>query len=55
MKIELLSVPDCPNAGPLRDLLRRCLEQARNAVRRWWERVGDFPSPTLLIKRSRRT
>lgn len=48
MKIELLSVPDCPKVGQVRELLRNCLERlgmGENVV----ERIGDFPSPTILI------
>jgi hypothetical protein len=48
MKIELLSVPDCPNVGPVRDLLRSCLDRLGTHAE-VVERVGDFPSPTLLI------
>ena len=48
MKIELLSVADCPNVGLVRDLLRRCLDRL-GVHAEVVERVGDFPSPTLLI------
>jgi hypothetical protein len=48
MKIEILSVPECPNLAPVRVLLQTCLDHlgARAEVT---ERVGDFPSPTVLV------
>jgi hypothetical protein len=48
MKIEILSVPGCPNLASARELVRTCLDQfgARAEVT---ERVGDFPSPTVLV------
>jgi hypothetical protein len=48
MRIELLSVPDCPNVGPVRELLRNCLDRL-GADAEVVERVGDFPSPTVLV------
>lgn len=48
MKIELLSVPGCPNVGPVRKLLADCLDRSGLSLT-VTERVGDFPSPTLLI------
>jgi hypothetical protein len=48
MKVELLAVPDCPNVNRVRDLLRACLD--RQGLRmEVVERVGDFPSPTVLV------
>jgi hypothetical protein len=48
MKIELLSVPDCPNVGAVRELLRDCLAREGKEAQ-VVERVGDFPSPTVLV------
>lgn len=48
MKTEILSVPDCPNASGVRELLWDCLERLGMRVE-VVERVGDFPSPTILV------
>jgi len=48
MRIELLSVADCPNVDRVRELLRTCLGSRRMRVD-VVERVGDFPSPTVLV------
>ena len=48
MKIELLSVPDCPNVSRVRALLHTCVDRQEMRVE-VVERVGDFPSPTVLI------
>lgn len=47
-RIELLTVPDCPLADRVRTLLRRSLATAGVAAE-VIERVGAYPSPTLLI------
>jgi len=48
MKIELLSVPECPHVDTTRDLLRSCLHELQIHVP-VEEKVGAFPSPTILI------
>ena len=47
MNVELLLAPDCPNPAA-RALLTECLHRLdlNLAVR---ERVGDYPSPTILV------
>lgn len=46
--IELLSVADCPLADRVRGLVHRCLAIA-GVDAQVAERVGAYPSPTLLI------
>jgi hypothetical protein len=48
MDVELLLAPDCPNAAAARAVLTACLNQVGLAapIR---ERVGDYPSPTILV------
>lgn len=48
MRVELLPVPDCPNAPAARDLVRACLVQLGLRVE-LAERVGPYPSPTVLV------
>jgi len=48
MKIELLSVPECPHVEATRGLLRSCLDELGIGAR-VEERVGAFPSPTVLV------
>ena len=48
MKIELLSVPECPHVDATRGLLRSCLDELGLGVP-VEEKVGAFPSPTILI------
>jgi hypothetical protein len=43
-----LLAPDCPNAATARAVLTRCLDRLGVAVP-VQERVGDYPSPTILI------
>ena len=40
--------PDCPNAAIARAVLTRCLDRLEVAVP-VRERVGDYPSPTILV------
>ena len=40
--------PDCPNAATARAVLTRCLDRLGVAVP-VQERVGDYPSPTILV------
>ena len=48
MKIELLTVPECPHVDAARRLLRSCLDELElEALVE--EKVGAFPSPTILI------
>jgi hypothetical protein len=46
--VELLLVPECPHADTARRLVTRCLDELKldAAV---VERVGEFPSPTILV------
>jgi hypothetical protein len=48
MDVELLLAPDCPHAAAARALLAECLGRLglHIDVR---ERVGDYPSPTILV------
>ena len=48
MRVELLLSPDCPNAAAARAVLVTCLTRLGlpTAMR---ERVGAYPSPTILI------
>ena len=48
MKVDLLLAPDCPNAATARAVLTRCLDLLGLAVP-VRERVGDYPSPTILV------
>jgi hypothetical protein len=48
MKIEILSVPDFPNLARACELVRTCLDHL-GAQAEVIERVGDFPSPTVLV------
>lgn len=48
MRIELHTSPGCPNAAAARRLLVECLTAASIEVP-IIERVGEYPSPTLLI------
>jgi len=48
MRVDLLLAPDCPHAAAARTVLARCLDQlGLDAVVS--ERVGDYPSPTVLV------
>jgi hypothetical protein len=48
MRIEILTIPGCPNAEQARHVVRDCL-QALNIHAEIIESVGDHPSPTVLI------
>ncbi len=48
MKVELLLAPGCPNAAAARAVLAASLDQLGLAVA-VQERVGEFPSPTVLV------
>lgn len=48
MLVELLLVPQCPHSEEARAMLARCLAEAGLAVP-VVERVGDYPSPTVLV------
>jgi len=48
VKIELLSVPDCPNVAAARRLLRSCIADAGIDLE-VVEAVGEFPSPTIRV------
>lgn len=46
--VELRAVPDCPNLAATRQLLAKCLAEA-GLSQTVIERIGDFPSPSVLI------
>jgi hypothetical protein len=48
MTIELLQVPGCPNVAGARQTLESCLQQLGLDLP-IAERVGDFPSPSILV------
>ena len=48
LDVELLLAPDCPSASAARAVLTECLNGLGLAVR-VRERVGHFPSPTVLV------
>lgn len=48
MNVELLVAPDCPNAAAARAVLVECLDRLGLIVQ-VRERVGDYPSPTILV------
>ena len=48
MDVELLLGPQCPNAPAARSVLATCLRQLGLDMQ-VCERVGDYPSPTILV------
>jgi hypothetical protein len=48
VRVELLLAPDCPNAAAARAVLVDCLSRLRLPTR-VCERVGGYPSPTILV------
>ncbi len=48
MRVELLLVPDCPNAAAAKSALTEALYELQLTVP-VVEQVGDFPSPTVLV------
>ncbi|NKE58579.1 alkylmercury lyase [Lentzea sp. PSKA42] len=48
MRVELLLAPDCPNAAAAKTALTEALHELELTVP-VVERVGDFPSPTVLV------
>jgi hypothetical protein len=48
VRIELRSVPDCPNVDRARDLLRTCMKDL-NLRLDVDEVQGDYPSPSILV------
>jgi hypothetical protein len=46
--VELLLTPDCPNAVTARTVLTECLATLGLDIT-VAERVGDYPSPTVLV------
>ncbi len=48
MDVELLLAPGCPNAAVTRAVLADCLYRLGLDLR-VRERVGDYPSPTILV------
>jgi len=47
--VELRAVPDCPNLAATRDLLYACVAEAGLPLSVIVERIGDFPSPSVLV------
>jgi hypothetical protein len=48
MKVELFSVPGCPNVARVRELLRDCMEELRLPME-MSESQGEYPSPSILV------
>jgi hypothetical protein len=48
VNVQLLLTPDCPNASAARAVLTDCLHRLGLTVQ-VHERVGDYPSPTILV------
>jgi hypothetical protein len=48
MLVELLLVPNCPHADTTRAALTQCPDDLGRPIT-VVERVGDYPSPTILI------
>jgi hypothetical protein len=48
MRVELLLSPDCAHADAAGAVLKRCL-RATGLDLAITERIGDFPSPTVLV------
>jgi hypothetical protein len=48
IRIQILHVPGCPLVAHVRELVRQALARTRTQAE-VEERVGDYPSPTLLI------
>ncbi len=48
MEVELLLAADCPNAAAARVVLATCLDRLGLDLR-VRERVGGYPSPTILV------
>jgi hypothetical protein len=48
MDVELLLAPQCPNAAAARSVLTACLRRLGLDLQ-VRERVGDYPSPTILV------
>jgi hypothetical protein len=48
MRVELLSVPNCPNRDRVRDLLQSCMAEVGIPVD-MEESQGDYPSPSILV------
>ncbi|WP_043736807.1 MULTISPECIES: hypothetical protein [Nocardia] len=46
--IEVLTVPNCPNAPATIELLRTCLHRLHLNIP-IQQRIGEYPSPTILI------
>jgi hypothetical protein len=49
MRVELLTSRACPNAAAARRLLGDCLSEVDIAEDVVVERVGEYPSPTVLV------
>ena len=48
MTVEILFADGCPYAGAARALVRRCLGRLGLEIA-LIERIGDYPSPTVLV------
>jgi len=47
--VELRAVPDCPNLDAARELLRSCLGAAGLPDDAFVERIGEYPSPSIVV------
>jgi hypothetical protein len=48
MRVQLLSIPDCPNVVRTRDLLRSCMAEL-GLPDEVDESQGEYPSPSILV------
>jgi hypothetical protein len=49
VNVELRAVPDCPNLDAARGLLRSCLAAVGLPDDAFVERIGDYPSPSIVV------
>jgi hypothetical protein len=47
--VELRAVPGCPNLDAARHLLRSCLAAAGLPADGFIERIGEYPSPSIVV------
>jgi hypothetical protein len=47
--VELRAVPGCPNLDATRELLRSCLGAAGLPDDAFLERIGEYPSPSIVV------
>jgi hypothetical protein len=49
LTVQLLHIPDCPNVEQARRLLMACLSELGLENLRVEDKVGDFPSPSIIV------